>query len=121
MTLVRYLTEGIEATAEPGETLLEVSQRAGAPEGSHCGGVCGCSTCHVYVRAGMTLLSPPQRDEEQLLATGIDVLPSSRLGCQAVIVGEGVIELEIADESFETYLDDHPDDRDRALALRGIG
>lgn len=121
MARVRYLREGLEVEAAVGETLLDASRRAGAPHGSHCGGVCGCSTCHVRVVRGEAGLSAMARDEDALLGGAIDRDARSRLGCQAVIEADGDIDLEITDESFDTYLDAcDPDEADRALALRGL-
>jgi len=117
---VRYPREGLEVEVPVGATLLEASDAAGAPHGDHCGRVCGCSTCHVYVLAGAERLSPMQRDEDSLLGGAIDRKASSRLGCQAVIETDGEVVLEITDESFETYLDEHEEDAERVLALRGL-
>ena len=45
---------------------------------------------------------------------------SSRLGCQAKIQGgpDAEIEVEISAESFQAFLDEHPDEKERALGLR---
>lgn len=120
MPRVRYPQEGLEVEVPVGATLLEASEAVGAPHGSHCGGVCGCSTCHVYILAGAGLLSAMERDEDSLLGGAIDRKDSSRLGCQAIIEADGEVVLEITDESFETYLDAHEDDAERVLALRGL-
>ena len=52
MPKVRFLREKIEIEVPAGETILGAAKRAGAPEGDRCGGVCACSTCHVYVTKG---------------------------------------------------------------------
>ncbi len=119
--LVSYTREGLVVAVKVGATLLEASEACGAPHGSHCGGVCGCSTCHVYVRSGGELLSAIEADEERLLGGALDRNDESRLGCQAVLLRPGRVLVEITDESFETWLDAHPSEQDRALALRGIG
>jgi len=43
---------------------------------------------------------------------------NSRLGCQAKLEGEGPYLVEISDESFQAFLDEHPDDKAVALKLR---
>ncbi len=108
MTKVRFIDQGIEIDVPLGTTLLKASKLAGAPEGDACGGVCACSTCHVYVEKGSDLLSPAEDDEEDILDKAFDVRMSSRLGCQAKIQREGLIELRISKESLDAYYNEHP-------------
>jgi 2Fe-2S ferredoxin len=108
MTKVRFLDQGIEIDVPLGTTLLKASKLAGAPEGDACGGVCACSTCHVYVETGSELLTPAADDEEDILDKAFDVQMGSRLGCQAKIQREGLIELRISKESLDTYYNEHP-------------
>jgi ferredoxin len=56
-----------------------------------CGGNGICATCHVFIRKGREALSPyTEREKKTLgLLTGSDA--SSRLACQARIIGEGVV------------------------------
>ena len=111
MPLVRFLGEGREVTVPVGTSILAAAQKAHAPEGSACGGVCACSTCHVYVRSGLDLLSDVEDDENDILDKAFDVRSTSRLGCQARIVRDGVVEVEISRESYETYYNEHPAER----------
>lgn len=114
MPRVRFVDVGLEVEVSAGSTILDAARAAGAPEGSHCGGVCACSTCHVYVASeNVSSMSAEERDMLELAAK--DRRPSSRLGCQTKLTGR--CDVRISEESFRTYLDDHPDDRDRALAL----
>lgn len=116
MPTVRFLALGLEVDANIGDSILECARAVGAPEGSHCGGVCACSTCHVYVRGDIVSeMSVEERDMLELAAK--EARPTSRLGCQAKLVAEGTCDVTISEESFRTYLDDHPADRDRALTL----
>jgi 2Fe-2S ferredoxin len=94
-----------------GTTILEAAQKAGAPEGYACGGVCACSTCHVYVHRGGELLSEMEDDENDILDKAFDVRSTSRLGCQSKILREGTIEVEITRESLEAYENEHPEHR----------
>lgn len=108
MTKVRFVEQGIEIDVPVGTSLLKASKLAGAPEGDACGGVCACSTCHVYVEKGSELLTPADEDEEDILDKAFDVRMSSRLGCQAKIQREGLIELRISKESLDAYYNEHP-------------
>ncbi len=80
MTKVRFIDHGVEIEVPLGTTLLKAAKLSGAPEGDACGGVCACSTCHVYVETGAELLVPADDDEEDILDKAFDVRMSSRLG-----------------------------------------
>jgi 2Fe-2S ferredoxin len=110
MPIVRLKALGREWVHEVslGATILEAAQECDAPEGYACGGVCGCSTCHVYVVKGAELLSPAQEGEEDIMDKAFDVRMSSRLGCQARIVKEGEVEVEITRESLDAFYNEHP-------------
>lgn len=111
MPIVRYLKEGKEVRVPLGTSILQASQEGGVPEGYACGGVCACSTCHVYVKKGGELLSEMEDDESDILDKAFDVRSTSRLGCQARIEKDGVIEVEITRESYDAYYNEHPDER----------
>lgn len=91
-----------------GTSLLAASKIVGAPEGDACGGVCACSTCHIYVTKGRELLEEAEEDEEDILDKAFDVKSSSRLGCQAIIRRDGEIEAEITRESLDAFYNEHP-------------
>lgn len=116
MPKVRFVKESLEVDVEPGTTILEAAKRVGAPEGDRCGGVCACSTCHVYVVSGLEATSEIEDDEFDILDKAFDVRSSSRLGCQAKVFGD--VAVEISDESFQAFLDEHPSEREHALSLR---
>jgi ferredoxin, 2Fe-2S len=109
MPKVRFEPDGIEIEVPVGTTILEASNRAHAQVGSACGGVCGCSTCHVYVKQGLADLSPAEDREEDIMDKAFDVRPSSRLGCQSKILRDTTIVAEISRESRQAYLDEHPE------------
>jgi len=117
MPKVRFVREKIEIEIADGETILKAAKKAGAPEGDRCGGVCACSTCHVYVTKGFDATSEIEDEEFDILDKAFDVRPTSRLGCQAKVHGD--IEVEISDESFQAFVDEHPDQKERARGLRG--
>ena len=110
MAIVRFKGYG-EIEVPVGTSLLKAAQKLEAPEGYACGGVCACSTCHVYVMRGGDLLSPQEDEEADIMDKAFDVRMSSRLGCQATIVRDGEVEVEISRESLEAYENEHPDAR----------
>jgi ferredoxin len=114
MPIVKYSKEGKEVEVPIGASILQASQEGGLPEGFACGGVCACSTCHVYVKKGAELLSEMQDDENDILDKAFDVRSTSRLGCQATIERDGVVEVEITRESYDAYYNEHPDERPSA-------
>ena len=116
MPKVRFVLEQIEVEVPQGTSILEAARLAGAPEGDRCGGVCACSTCHVYVVQGFDQTSEIEDEEYDILDKAFDVRMQSRLGCQATITGN--IDVLISDESFQAFLDEHPDKAAEAKALR---
>ena len=95
------------------DDLLEIAEEHGVKMGSACGGVCACSSCHVYVRKGGDSLEEMTDKEEDRLDMGFDVRPSSRLGCQCVVQDED-LEVEITQESLAVWYNEHPSERPRA-------
>lgn len=93
-----------------GTTLLEAAKSAHAQVGYACGGVCACSTCHVYVKRGLQSLSAQREQEEDILDKAFDVRSSSRLSCQTKL-GQEDVEVEISRESRQAYFDEHPNER----------
>ena len=117
MPKVRFTKEKLEVDVPEGTTILEAARKVGAPQGDRCGGVCACSTCHVYVVEGFDELSEIEDEEFDILDKAFDVRMESRLGCQAKVAGD--IAVEISEESFEAFVDEHPDQADSARKLRG--
>jgi 2Fe-2S ferredoxin len=120
MAIVRFKGYG-EVEVPVGTTLLQAATQAHIPEGSACGGVCACSTCHVYVTQGADLLSEQEDDEADILDKAFDVRASSRLGCQSKIEDDGVVEVEITRESLEAYENEHPAERGKYTVRKATG
>lgn len=118
MPIVRFKGYG-EAEVPAGATILEAAQKIDAPEGYACGGVCACSTCHVYVTQGAELLSDQEDEEQDILEKAFDVRAGSRLGCQSVIEEDGEIEVEITRESLEAFENEHPEVRGKYTKRAG--
>lgn len=107
----------LSVEVEPGTTILEAADVAGAHVGHSCGGVCACSTCHVWVRKGLETLSEQDDMELDRLDLAFDVKPASRLACQAKLDGADV-DVWITEESLKAWMDENPDAR-RALEAEG--
>jgi 2Fe-2S ferredoxin len=83
-----------------GYSILEVTEENDIHLNHNCGGVCACSTCHVYIQAGEDLLEEISDKEEDFIDRAINPRLESRLGCQCVILeDDAVIEVEIPDQS----------------------
>lgn len=76
-------------------SLLAIAEEAGVEINHSCGGVCACSTCHVYVTLGLKSCSPATEDEEDELDKAPALTPESRLGCQCVPDGTSDITVVI--------------------------
>ena len=116
MPKVRFEPDGIEIEVPVGTSILEASNRAHAQVGSACGGVCACSTCHVYVKQGLSDLAEASDREEDIMDKAFDVRATSRLGCQSRILRDTTIVVEISRESRKAILDEHPELRAAAAA-----
>ena len=114
MPKVRFEPDGIEIEVPVGTSILEASNRAHAQVGSACGGVCACSTCHVYVKQGLSDLAAASDREEDIMDKAFDVRPTSRLGCQSNIKRDVTVVCEISPESRKAFLDEHPELRKAA-------
>lgn len=111
MAKLRYIDQNIEFEVPVGTDLRSASKLGNAPQGDACGGVCACSTCHVYVEEGLSLLSEAEEDEEDILDKAFDVRMNSRLGCQAKIMREGTVAVRISKESLDAFYNEHPDEK----------
>jgi len=110
MPKVTFLPDNLSIEVAPGTNILRAGEKAGAKIGSACGGVCACSTCHVWVKKGLSSLNEQSDRELDILDRAFDVHPNSRLGCQAEVATEDLV-VEITPESHKTYYDEHPSER----------
>ncbi len=91
----------VEATAAPGDILLDVAQAAGMPLEGTCEGQMACSTCHVILSPEwFAKLSTAVDDEEDMLDLAAGACRTSRLSCQ-IVLSEALdgIEVRIPAES----------------------
>lgn len=117
MPKVTFFPDGNSIEVPVGTSLLTAAKKCGAQVGYACGGVCACSTCHVYVKDGFDSLTEQQENEEDILDKAFDVRATSRLSCQARI-SSGDVVVEITRESRQAWLDEHPDERDKLKEAR---
>jgi len=93
-------SEPKEVQAETGRTLLEVALLNNIKLNHNCGGVCACTTCHVYIEKGMDLLAEMTDKEEDYVDRARDPRLNSRLSCQCDLMEEeGYIEVIVPDQS----------------------
>ncbi len=74
-------------------SLLDIALHHGLRLEHNCGGNCACTTCHVVLKDSNGNLSPLELDEEDRLDTAQGLTLRSRLGCQAVVQGDVVVEI----------------------------
>ena len=85
---------------KPGQSLLEVALSNDVELHHNCGGVCACSTCHLYVDKGQEFLEELSDKEEDFIDRAVNPRLNSRLGCQCLLLqGSGQIELTIPDQT----------------------
>ena len=85
---------------EDGQSLLEVALKNDIDLHHNCGGVCACSTCHLYVEQGGDFLEELSDKEEDFIDRAINPRLSSRLGCQCLLLeGDGDIVVTLPDQT----------------------
>jgi ferredoxin, 2Fe-2S len=86
--------------AEAGYSILEITEDHDVHLNHNCGGVCACSTCHIYVKKGDTFLEEISDKEEDFIDRAINPKLESRLACQCIILDDNAdIEVIIPDQS----------------------
>jgi adenylate cyclase len=97
LTTVRILPEDTRLEALPGETLLDISLRAGIAHAHACGGHARCSTCRVEVQAGIDACAP-RTPSERTLAKRLGFDDCLRLACQTVPLADVTIRRLVLDD-----------------------
>jgi ferredoxin, 2Fe-2S len=83
-----------------GDSILEICLDNNVDLHHNCGGVCACSTCHIYVEQGMDSLEELSDKEEDFIDRAVNPRINSRLGCQCVLqAGSGEIVVTLPDQS----------------------
>jgi len=85
---------------EPGQSLLELALRNDIELHHNCGGVCACTTCHLYIEKGMDNIDGISDREEDFIDRAVNPRLNSRLGCQSLLMeGDGEIEVVLSDQT----------------------
>lgn len=85
---------------EADQSLLEVALLNDIELHHNCGGVCACSTCHVYINKGEDHLEELSDKEEDFIDRAVNPRINSRLGCQCVLLDEdGEVEVTLPDQT----------------------
>jgi ferredoxin, 2Fe-2S len=83
-----------------GDNLLEVALKNDIALHHNCGGVCACSTCHVYVLEGEDYIPEITDKEEDFVDRAINPRLNSRLSCQCELLEDGqTLRVLIPDQS----------------------
>lgn len=85
---------------EAGDSLLEIALKNNIELHHNCGGVCACSTCHLYVHKGDAFMEELSDREEDFIDRAVNPRLNSRLGCQCLLnEGSGEIEVTLPDQT----------------------
>lgn len=93
-------TENITLEGIVGESVLEVALANNIELQHNCGGVCGCSTCHIYIEKGMETLPEISDREEDYIDRAINPKINSRLACQCILSEYSEIGVKIPKQDF---------------------
>ncbi len=83
------------------QSVLEIALLNNIELHHNCGGVCACSTCHVYVENGEDHLPEISDKEEDFIDRAVNPRLNSRLGCQCILEegGSGELTILVPDQS----------------------
>ena len=87
---------------EPNQSILEVALKNDLDIHHNCGGVCACSTCHIYLEKGEDFVEEISDKEEDFIDRARNPKLTSRLSCQCVLLkslGSGKLEVLVPDQS----------------------
>lgn len=94
-TIPTVVAENVESDV----SILEVTEDHDVHLNHNCGGVCACSTCHIYVMKGADDLEEISDKEEDFIDRAINPRIESRLACQCIILSDDAdIEVIIPDQ-----------------------
>src|SRR5258705_1517312 len=71
---------------EPNQTLLEICLKNDIELHHNCGGVCACTTFHLYIDKGMESIDEITDKEEDFIDMAMNPNLNSRLECQSLVI-----------------------------------
>ncbi len=86
--------EAVIRKAKAGQTVLEVALNNKIDINHDCGGICSCSTCHIYVTKGNHHIEGKSRKEQHYIERLKNKNENSRLSCQCLLL-EDIGEIEV--------------------------
>lgn len=101
---INFQQKGLEPVilenVEPGQTILELALKNDIDLHHNCGGVCACTTCHLYIDKGMEFIDELDDKEEDFIDRAVNPRLNSRLGCQSLLLeGEGDVVVTLPDQT----------------------
>ena len=101
----KFEQKGLEpiiiSNVEPDQSILEIALKNEINLHHNCGGVCACSTCHVYLEKGEDFVEELTDKEEDFIDRAVNPRLNSRLSCQCVLdsSNSGDIEVTLPDQT----------------------
>lgn len=93
MHRVTFQPLGKSVETEEGKSVLETALEHEIHLEHACGGFAACTTCHVIIKEGEDSLSEIEELEEDMLDNVEGGTLRSRLGCQAKVCGDIVVQI----------------------------
>ena len=86
---------------DPDQSLLEIALTNDINLHHNCGGVCACSTCHLYMETGEDMVEELSVKEEDFIDRAVNPRINSRLGCQCVLLSgkSGQVTVTLPDQT----------------------
>jgi len=102
---IKFEQKGIEpvilSKIESGQSLLELILNTKIDLHHQCGGICACTTCHLYIEKGMEFIEEINYRERDYLKRAVNPTLNSRLSCQCLLLdGKGEIDVMIPDQEL---------------------
>jgi 2Fe-2S ferredoxin len=96
----KNIPQKIVENVSSGYSILEITEDHDVHLNHNCGGVCACSTCHIYVKSGDQYLEEISDKEEDFIDRAINPRLESRLACQCIILDDqAIVEVILPDQS----------------------
>lgn len=93
--VIRFEPSGFEVGAEPGETIMDITDANPEADVPYSCRAATCGTCRAYVIEGGDALAPADIDETEVLEIFGDTPDRVRLCCQAEVVSSQVRRLTL--------------------------